>query len=59
MHTSNRVEEEVDAQNSPCGNAVEDERRVVTECKLYKEERDVLERKREKETKMAWNCLIH
>ena len=40
-YTSRREEEGVDAQNCPCGKAMESRTHIV-ECELYKEERDVL-----------------
>ena len=43
-YTSSLEGEEVDAQVSPCGNAIESTTHIVGECKIFKEERDVLER---------------
>ena len=37
------MEEEVDKENCPCGKAIESRTYIVAECKLYQEERDVLE----------------
>ncbi|CAM9479691.1 unnamed protein product [Sphacelaria rigidula] len=45
IFTSRRKEEEVDAQNCPCGEAIESRSHLVAECELYKQERDVLEGK--------------
>ena len=36
-------EEAVDAQMFPCGKAIGSRTRIVEECEMYKEERDVLE----------------
>ncbi|CAM9108471.1 unnamed protein product, partial [Sphacelaria rigidula] len=41
--TSSRVEEEVDAENCPCGKAIESRSHIVAKCELYTEERDVLQ----------------
>ena len=38
--------EEQEAQMCPCGRAVESRTHMVGECKIYKEERDVLEEMR-------------
>ena len=35
--------EEEDAQTCPCGKARESRIRIVAECELYKDERDILE----------------
>ena len=59
-YTPNRVEEEVDKQNCPCGKATEGRTHIVAECELYREERDVLEgEKCGTWTKTAWNRLTH
>ena len=42
-YTTNRVEEEEEKQNCPCGKAIEIRTHIVAECELYQEERDVLE----------------
>ena len=42
-YTSNREEDEEDAQMCPCGKAVESRTLTVGECEIYKEGRDVLE----------------
>ena len=44
--TSSRKEEEEDAQICPCGKAIESRTHRVGECKICKEERDVLEERR-------------
>ena len=41
-YTSNRGEEEEDAQMRSCGEAVESRSHKVAECKIYKEERGVV-----------------
>ncbi|CAM9883478.1 unnamed protein product, partial [Sphacelaria rigidula] len=41
-YASSREEEE-DAQNCPCGKAIEIRSRIVAECELYKAKRDVIE----------------
>ena len=40
---TNRVEEEEDKQNCPCGKAAESRTHIVAGCDLYQEERDALE----------------
>ena len=41
-YTSNRVEEEDDAQRCQCGNGDESRTHIVGECERYKDDRDVL-----------------
>ena len=40
-HANSREEEEI-PRMCPCGQAVESRTRIVGECEIYKEERDVL-----------------
>ena len=42
-YTSNRGEEEEDAQMRSCGEAVESRTFKVAQCEIYKEEQDVVE----------------
>ena len=42
-YTTKRVEEEKYEHNRPCGKAIESRPHIVAECKLHKEEREVLE----------------
>ncbi|CAN0075516.1 unnamed protein product, partial [Sphacelaria rigidula] len=42
-YTSRRKDEEEDGENFRCGKGIESRSRVVAECELHKEERDVLE----------------
>ncbi|MEP2037814.1 MAG: hypothetical protein ABJI72_14510 [Parasphingorhabdus sp.] len=42
-YTSSREEGEVGAQVCPCGKAIESRTHIVSECEIYKTERDVLE----------------
>lgn len=43
--TSSQVEEEVGAQNCPCGDAIESRTHLMAECELDLEERGVSELK--------------
>ena len=57
--TSNRVEDDEDAQTCPCGKARESRIHIVVECELYKDERDILEEEMREVNEGDMNLFMH